>query len=156
MKYIGMRDWLIRTELTDYLSGRVFEHIWQYIFTLAPVHCPSMSACYCDGYGLCFGSAKQFDYFFELKYHKTKLEEELEDWDIKANAIEKAKEIDGSLSEEAQVSVPELGKGKELTAKIESLTAEMKRLRDEALIRGMSPKQRAMESGRHWTDGDGF
>lgn len=156
MKYIGMRDWLIRTDLTDYLSGRVFEHIWQYIFTDAPVHCPSMSACYCDGYGLCFGSPQAFDYYFELKYHKTKLDEELEKWELKAKAIDEAKNVDGSLNEEAPVAVPELGKGKELKSKIESLAAEMQRLRDDALTRGMDPKQRAVESGRKWTEGDGF
>ncbi|KAI5370797.1 hypothetical protein Slin15195_G016690 [Septoria linicola] len=156
MRYIVMRDWLIRTELTDYLSGRIFEHIWQYIFTAAPVHCPSMSACYCDGYGLCFGGPEEFDHHFELKYRKTKLDEELHAWELKAKAIEQAKTMDGSLREEAQVAVPELGKDKELDGKIKVLKAEMERLRIEALNRGKSPKQRAVESGREWNEGDGF
>ena len=27
-QYVYMRDWLLRTELTDYLSGRIFEYLW--------------------------------------------------------------------------------------------------------------------------------
>ena len=68
-RYILIRDWLLKTELTDYLSGRVFEYIWQFIFTASAIHCPSMSACYCDGYGLCFGSPENFDAWFEMAIH---------------------------------------------------------------------------------------
>lgn len=31
--YKKMNDWLIKTELPDYITGRIFEHLWCYIFT---------------------------------------------------------------------------------------------------------------------------
>jgi hypothetical protein len=53
--YISIRDWLLTTELPDAISGRVLEYIWQYLWTEREVLCPSESACYCDGYGICLG-----------------------------------------------------------------------------------------------------
>ncbi|GIZ39372.1 hypothetical protein CKM354_000275800 [Cercospora kikuchii] len=156
MRYVVMRDWLIRTELTDYLSGRIFEHIWQYIFTASPIHCPSMSACYCDGYGLCFGGPKEFDYYFELNYHVQELQKEFKAWRKKADAIAKATSANGNVDEAASLVVPEVGKDRELLDQIEALENEMRKLKDAALIRGQDPKQRAIESKREWKEGDGF
>ncbi|CAK1354544.1 hypothetical protein CB0940_01618 [Cercospora beticola] len=156
MRYVVMRDWLIRTELTDYLSGRIFEHIWQYIFTASPIHCPSMSACYCDGYGLCFGGPKEFDYYFELNYHVQELQKEFKAWRKKADAIAKATSANGNVDEAATLEIPEVGKDRELLDQIEALESEMRKLKDQALIRGQDPKQRAIESKREWKDGEGF
>ena len=30
--YVGLRDWIVQTELDRYRSGRVFEYMWHYIF----------------------------------------------------------------------------------------------------------------------------
>lgn len=117
-RYVYMRDWLIRTELNDYLSGRVFEYVWQYIFTAAPIHCPSMSACYCDGYGMCFGDAQKFDKWFQLRYDMNELKEELRMWQEKADRIEEFGK-QGKMKEDAALEVPEFGKGKELEGGIE-------------------------------------
>ncbi|KAF2463042.1 uncharacterized protein BDR25DRAFT_385214 [Lindgomyces ingoldianus] len=46
-------DWLIRTELDDDTSGRVFEYLWHVIFGQDPVYCPELTQCYCDVYGRC-------------------------------------------------------------------------------------------------------
>lgn len=54
--YIHWRDWLMETKFEDELSGRIFEYSWQYIFTGKGEFCPSVNACYCDGYGVCFES----------------------------------------------------------------------------------------------------
>lgn len=54
--YVHWRNWLMETKFEDGLSGRVFEYSWQYIFTGKGELCPSVDACYCDGYGVCFGS----------------------------------------------------------------------------------------------------
>lgn len=53
--YVGIRDWLLTTELVDALSGRVLEYIWQVLWTGRVVVCPGERGCYCDGYGICFG-----------------------------------------------------------------------------------------------------
>lgn len=69
--YIRIRDWLIHTDLSDDLSGRVLEYSWHsrhmcynkylcrsltsllVIFGKEAVHCPSAADCYCKLYGLC-------------------------------------------------------------------------------------------------------
>ena len=51
--YVGFRDWLLRTQLADRKSGRVFEFLWHFIFGMDAVYCPDRKACYCDVYGRC-------------------------------------------------------------------------------------------------------
>lgn len=122
MRYIVMRDWLLRTDLNDYLSGRVFEYVWQYIFNKDPIHCPSMSACYCDGYGLCFGTPKDFDQYFKLQFDLNEAKEKLA----------------GPQSGES---------GSRLEEQVRVLTSEMEVLKDAAFARGRDPMQRAIENG---------
>lgn len=157
-RYLVLRGWLLHTELSDYLSGRVFEYVWQYIFTAAPIHCPSMSACYCDGYGLCFGSPESFDRWFELRYRYNELARELKAWESQADRIEmlRLESVDGQVREEADIEVPEPGRGAYLRHQTAELKKEMDHLRAEARVRGRDPRQRALESGREWKEGDGF
>ncbi|KAK3058082.1 hypothetical protein LTR09_001159 [Extremus antarcticus] len=156
-RFLWLREWLLNTELSDFLSGRTFEYTWQYIFTSAPLHCPSMSACYCDGYGLCFGDAEKFDYYFELNFHLTKYEKELKIWDEKAEEVAFAhgRLHGGHLSGEEALDVPEVGRNVTLDEKIRQLEDEMKIRRDAAFELGRDPKQRAKEAGRAWVEGDG-
>jgi len=51
--YEHFRRWLVETELTDDVSGRVLEYSWHIIFGQDPVYCPDASACYCNVFGLC-------------------------------------------------------------------------------------------------------
>ncbi|GAB7358474.1 hypothetical protein MBLNU230_g2538t1 [Neophaeotheca triangularis] len=155
-RYMFMRDWLIRVEYSDYLSGRIFEYLWQFIFSGDPVHCPSMSACYCDGYGLCFGSEEAFDYWFELKYVRDRAKEELRLWLQGAHAIEDQIKKHGQVAEEAVMDVPEVGKDEVLEKRIAELDEQMNDMIREAIEKGRDPRQRAKESGREWKEGDGF
>lgn len=157
-RYVYMRDWLIRTELDDYLSGRVFEYIWQYIFTAAPIHCPSMSACYCDGYGICFGSPAKFDTWFELRFDMNELKEELRVWQEKADSIElaRSKAKNGKVADDALLDVPEFGRDRELKRRIKELQEELDGRLSGAFELGKDPRQRALESGREWREGDGY
>ena len=157
-RFIWLRDWLLRTELSDYLSGRIFEYTWQYIFTASPMHCPSMSACYCDGYGLCFGDPEKFDYYFELQFNRAKYKEELRVWNERAEEIAYAHERakNGRMNGEEELEVPEVGRDVWLQESIDDLTQEMDARRAAAFELGQDPKQRAKEAGREWTDGDGF
>lgn len=69
-EYLHWRDWLISTPLQDEISGRVMEYLWQYLFSprdhRSPVLCPREHACYCDGYGICFGSEEKYEEHMEL------------------------------------------------------------------------------------------
>lgn len=51
--YVAMREWLIKTELDDARSGRVFEYLWHVIFGMEATFCPDVEKCYCDVYGRC-------------------------------------------------------------------------------------------------------
>lgn len=61
------RDWLLATILTDYQSGRVWEYSWQYVLTGNATFCPPMDTCYCEGYGICFGSRAAFDNWWKQR-----------------------------------------------------------------------------------------
>ncbi|RMJ22225.1 hypothetical protein PHISP_06906 [Aspergillus sp. HF37] len=62
-EYISYRDWLLETPLEDMVSGRVWEYIWQWLFTGQPEFCPEETYCYCEGYGVCFDPSDYRDYF---------------------------------------------------------------------------------------------
>ncbi|PSN70494.1 hypothetical protein BS50DRAFT_571717, partial [Corynespora cassiicola Philippines] len=73
--YQHLRNWLLETSLQDKDSGRIFEYMWQYLFTRNAEHCPSMNACYCDGYGICFGNQFKLDEWL-AKLRKREMAEE--------------------------------------------------------------------------------
>ncbi|KAL1311151.1 hypothetical protein AAFC00_001353 [Neodothiora populina] len=154
-RYIFYRDWLLRTPLSDYLSGRVWEYLWQYIFTGHNVECPAMHACYCDGYGLCFGGPDQFQGWFDMRYSLREIENELSDWRMKNDAIEAAKEA-GTLDESSMLEIPELGRDEVLIAQTDALRSELDRLKKQAWERGRYAQVRAEEVGRPYNEGDGF
>lgn len=157
-RYVYLRDWIHRTDLSDYLSGRVFEYLWQYIFSSASTHCPSMDACYCDGYGVCFGGYDVFNDYFKLRYEMNEFKEELREWWRRSDRIEQLKKhtISGKLPEDAQVDFPEHGRDAWLETKIAEMHAELEKRKAAAIERGKDPRNRAMEAGRPWKEGDGF
>lgn len=154
-RYIFYRDWLLRTPLNDYLSGRVWEYLWQYVFTGHSVECPAMHACYCDGYGLCFGGPDRFNEWFELRYHLREHENELFQWRMKQEIIQAA-EQGGHLDEAQMLEVPELGRDEWLREQIATLKEELRVRKNAAGERGRYAQVRAEEVGRPWKDGDGF
>ncbi|KAI9874685.1 MAG: hypothetical protein M1830_009415 [Pleopsidium flavum] len=154
-RFIFYRDWLLRTSLSDYISGRVWEYIWQFVFTGENVFCPAQHACYCDGFGVCFGGEVAFNDWFETRYKKRQLESELRDWEEKGKAIEGAKD-EGRLDDAAQLEVPEMGRDVLLRSQIDALNDDLNARKVVALERGNDPRNRAEESGRVWNEGDGF
>lgn len=153
-RYVFYRDWLLRTQLSDYISGRVWEYIWQFVFTGQNVVCPAEHVCYCDGFGVCFGGAEQYEKYFEMQWRKRGLQEELREWqDMDAAAREAIENGD----EAKDVSVPEPGRDQELKADIEVLEVAMMEKKEDAKERGNYAGNRAAEAGRlDWKDGDGF
>ncbi|PBP15639.1 hypothetical protein BUE80_DR013626 [Diplocarpon rosae] len=145
--YISYRDWLLRTDLSDYLSGRVFEYIWQFIFTGKNVVCPKEHVCYCDGFGICFGGEKEFDAYSDKMRERTRLEKELAAW-VTLNSTWDEGEPDSEQ--------PEAGQGDELHREIGAISAWCAKTEQDAKDRGEIPRNRAREAGRSWTDGEGF
>ena len=152
-RYIELRDWLLRTELSDYLSGRFFEYTWQYIFTGNSVECPAMHICYCDGYGFCFGGASKFNDWFELRYRWREYKRELKQWQAKKVALDNAR-ADGTLAETSDLDIPAVGRDEFLEGEIAAMNVEIQRTRDDAFIRGRMANVRAQEAGRPWKESD--
>ncbi|KAI9825426.1 MAG: hypothetical protein M1832_001156 [Thelocarpon impressellum] len=152
--YVGYRDWLLRTALTDYYSGRIWEYLWQFVFTGNAVHCPKEHVCYCDGFGMCFGGEEQYAEWFGLQKRRKELEMELQDWHKQDDAV-KQRLAAGKEGAE-QVERPEYGRDVYLHDQIEVLNEELDARKRAALERGKDPKNRAQEAGREWSPGDGF
>ncbi|KAF2110436.1 hypothetical protein BDV96DRAFT_584003 [Lophiotrema nucula] len=154
-QYVWYREWLFSTKLPDFLSGRIWEYVWQFVFTGENVVCPSEHVCFCDQYGACFGGQDEFHKFIERKNELSDRERDLREWEDKGKAIQEAKE-EGRLNEAEQLEKPEPGKDKEFKKEIERLRPIVDTLKSEAFKRGDDPKNRAKEAGREWHDGDDF
>lgn len=153
-RFTFYRDWIMKTPLTDYISGRIMEYSWQFIFTGKGALCPAEHLCYCDGFGVCFGGPRQYSDIVQLTKEKVKARKELEEWKEKNKAFGKGtaggakNRTSGSLSDPKRLIA--------LEDRIRSLEGEEKKLTKAALERGDDARLRAEECGRPWKDGDGF
>lgn len=151
-RYVWFRDWIMRTDLTDYMSGRVFEYLWQYIFTGKHEVCPSPHVCYCDGYGVCFEGQDAFQKWFETRWRMNEKGKELDQWYQMSDDYEGSK-ANGTYDElplDERPKEPEAGKDEILLREIELLLKEMSDRKKVALKRGESAKIRAAESQTEW------
>ncbi|KAI9779028.1 MAG: hypothetical protein M1816_003776 [Peltula sp. TS41687] len=185
-RYVAFRDWLLHTPLTDYYSGRIWEYLWHFVFTGKTVLCPEEHVCYCDGFGICFGGREEYGEFRALMKRREEGERELRVWEDRAKEVlerqgqreqqqqqqqqhderggEGEGEGDGDGDEEGKdekkmdvdVEMPEMGKDVFLRDQIDALNRELDDRREQAVQRGRDPKNRAVEAGRDWNEGDGF
>ena len=139
-RFIFYRDWILRTSLSDYISGRIWEYIWQYIFTGERAHCPAEHSCYCDAFGLCFGGEAQYKDFVLLHDAKKEFETELKEWQDKERIFEEATRNNVTLGLPS-----DRGRHAFLREQIEALSEEMNVRKQDAVARGNNPQYRAKE-----------
>lgn len=169
--YERLRDWLLHTDLVDALAGRVFEYVWQKLFTGFDEWCPSENICYCDGYGICFGGPEPFYKWFAdrkewrllqhdyllLERHQKFLSGEIPDESKQVQAVlaEPQTETDGEkfLGLELQETRTKMGG---LAEEMSGLQSVMDDARRGAFLRGNDARNRASEAGREWIEGMGF
>jgi Protein of unknown function (DUF3431) len=132
-RYLFFRQWLLKTELDDRLSGRVWEYVWQYVFAGVEEFCPIESICYCDGYGICFGGEDKYQEWFATR----KKSRELAD-------------LKESLGDDESVQDQKL----QLQVQLTGLELKMSTSKKDAFLRGEKPSNRAAEAGREWKEGD--
>ena len=135
-RYVSYRDWVINTDLSDSLSGRVWEYLWQWVFAGVEELCPEEHICYCDGYGVCMGNKENYDAFFILRESMRKMEEK----------------INGDKPDKVLANLPiYLTKEEEAAARtrVESISTLLDRMRQNALKRGADVEERAMDLGTH-------
>jgi hypothetical protein len=149
-RFVFWRDWLLSTDLSDYITGRIWEYLWQYIFTGQAVLCVEENVCLCDGYGFCFGSDEEYRHYQDLESERNDLQKEYEDWMWLADDEELAKGFDG-LDEIANLE----GVG-DIHSQLQDKNLELSEILHNAMQRGKNPQYRAQEAGRPWKEGDGF
>lgn len=154
-RYVFFRDWLLRTPLSDALSGRVWEYVWHYLFTGQNVMCPKEHICYCDGFGVCFGGQEEYDNYWAAVNEKNHQKDRLVEWEKQDTKI-KEMERKGEVQEGVQIDVPEYGLDEKLRKRIGELEMWIERTKREAFERGDGAEARAKECGRAWKPGDGF
>ena len=153
-RYQFYRDWLLSTRLSDYISGRVWEYLWQFVFTGKPIVCPAEHICYCDGFGVCFGGVEKYEEYRAKERERLLLEQEARDYKALRQKWETSPEL---LTEEEKAQrQPDAGEGLELEEKINNVTAWCENRKKEAKGQGDVAYYRAKEAGRPWSQGDGF
>lgn len=153
-RYVFYRDWILRTPLSDYVSGRIWEYSWQYLFTKNSAHCPPEHVCYCDGFGICFGGEVPYKQYVEILGKKDRIADELSrDGRIHHSDGYTTSKVENGSSLNPVVNDTERTR---LKAHITELEAELSARKEEAQRRGADPRSRAEECGRPWKEGDGF
>ncbi|KAI9840256.1 MAG: hypothetical protein M1838_004139 [Thelocarpon superellum] len=160
-EFISYRDWLLRTPLTDYYSGRIWEYLWQFVFTGKSVLCPAEHICYCDGFGLCFGSDEAYGDHTSLHQRQKTLEHDLNEWHRQDDALRRyhaamstSRPTGPFSSPPAPVETPALGRDIYLRDQIDALKRELEARLAAAELRGADPRLRAEEAGRAWREGE--
>ncbi|KAJ6086863.1 hypothetical protein N7467_005777 [Penicillium canescens] len=148
-RYVYYRDWLLGTDLSDYITGRIWEYLWQYVFTGEAVLCVEETICLCDGYGFCFGGDDEFREYQALEAKVTELQSDMGAWMWLADDLDFAN--DG-----VDLTSPAAGDDESLRQKIEGAENEIVEKLQAAVERGKNPRNRALEAGRPWKEGDGF
>jgi len=137
-EYKRWRDWLIATELPDKYSGRVMEYLWHYIFSdrmgRQSIDCPKEHVCYCDGYGVCFGSEAAYQTHMVLGKETADLERRLK------------LAVDEGPREGEDLKLRSEGM-QELTVDIEEKRKRLEKEIEAARQRGRDPKVRRKEVG---------
>jgi hypothetical protein len=154
-QYVWYRDWLFNTRLPDSMSGRIWEYVWQFVFTGQNIFCPKEHVCFCDQYGICFGGEEAFEDFQVLKNELGDRERDLREWEEKSKAREEAEKFNQHHMLET-LEKPEPGKDLELQREIERLRPIVDGLKRDAETRGEDPRNRALEAGREWEEGDDY
>lgn len=146
-RFVFYRDWVLRTELSDYISGRIWEYLWHVIFTGENVACPKEHVCFCGGYGICFGGDDEYNVYRNMDSEREALEDELKRWRSRSSVIEAAKRR-GTYSEKSRLTVPEPGRDIELEELIDRKATLKEEMLVNATARGQDPAARALEIGK--------
>lgn len=170
-------DWLLNTKLPDNISGRTWEHMWQYLFLQKAIDCPLQHKAYCRLYHICFGGREEYDEWIELMQGHQRLDKELDKMneedlnDLKAeekrlkDIEEEKKKNGGKLSKEkaeelaekpkSETKIRARNKMREWLEEEKRLNHEEARVRKEvAIVRGAIESNRIAEGVNLYGDED--
>jgi hypothetical protein len=148
-RFVFYRDWMLRTPLSDYVSGRIWEYSWQFLFTGESLMCPEEHVCWCDGFGVCFGGEEEYGEFERLRDMRERFE-----GDLKGLQQQRLDNAEQSRTNGSAWTLPDPGRYSHLTSQIAALDNEVGARKQAALERGLDPENRARECGRSWNEAD--
>ncbi|KZZ91899.1 hypothetical protein AAP_03118 [Ascosphaera apis ARSEF 7405] len=134
-----VRDWLLKTELHDEISGRVFEYMWQVLFTNDNMYCPLQHVCWCETYGLCFENAEHYAKVEALRMSMEAKRNELAAWRRKKVEFDEARSK-GDTKALALLQMPKENRDLELLGELEAGSHKMKEEEILAIARGKGYK----------------
>ncbi|KAI1631694.1 hypothetical protein F4809DRAFT_653835 [Biscogniauxia mediterranea] len=106
-QYQQNMDWLVQTDWTDYIAGRVWEHMWPWLFKGEAVDCAIEWKAYCRMYHICFDIESR-ERVFSLEGERKQLLEkidtfqELLDPQGGLDARKRVEEIDATMQVELE------------------------------------------------------
>ena len=153
-RFTFFRDWILRTPLSDYISGRIWEYSWQYLFTSQGVYCPAEHLCYCDAFGVCFGGAVEFSNYKDMQGNKLEYEAQINK--MRQQTLLLQADQNWKSTNASKIPPIETDKYSHLLRQVDALDKELASRRKKAIERGNDPRKRAEECGRQWTEGDGY
>jgi len=142
----------MKTPLSDYVAGRIWEYSWQFLFTGQGISCLAEHICYCDGFGVCFGGAAEYKEFENVRSTSTGFQEELTAMQQRAG-VQTANAGRHLVNGSTGISL-DPGRYSYLNSQITALDMEVGARKQAALERGLSPENRARECGRSWREAD--
>jgi hypothetical protein len=102
-RFAHFMHWLETSELEDYISGRTWEHLFQYLFTGRAVDCPIPWKTYCIMYHICFDGPPGYEEWLAAEKERGFLLEDLKPgfakkvwqwaWQIRKEKLERDVEV---------------------------------------------------------------
>ena len=116
--------------------------------------CPKEHVCYCDGFGVCFGGEDEYDEYDGKRKGKEALDKDLKRW--KELNEERRALLEEGHTEADEALVSDAGMDLELEKRIRELQVWCDERKQKAKKYGDVARNRALEAGRRWKEGDGF
>lgn len=151
-RFVFYRDWISRTPLSDYVSGRIWEYLWQLLFTGNSIHCPSEEICHCQGFGICFGGNAGYNEYKELRQRKATYEVELEDLDKRQSRGASRGAEYGRRHNASSMKVINHNRQRYFSDRLEALEKEIRARQTEAIEGAGGSGERYSELGRKRED----
>jgi Protein of unknown function (DUF3431) len=89
-QYMRHIQWLLDQKYPNNISGRLWEHLWAYIFLGRAVECPEEYKNLCRQYHICFESARDWEHWNDLEKKRLEYEEKKNDPDAPHPVLEEA------------------------------------------------------------------
>ena len=72
-QYARSINWLVNSPMSDFILGRTWEHMFQWLFAKKAVDCPIEWKTYCKMYHICFDGVEEYEKYMDLDHQRADL-----------------------------------------------------------------------------------